>query len=71
MRATVVGAGRIALEHLGALKTLGPLKVFVCDQSAARLGGPGGPPSPPPANDAATCRRSARSSLPSRRLGDR
>ena len=35
MRAAVVGAGHIVLEHLGALKTLGPLEVFVCDQSAA------------------------------------
>ena len=35
MKAAVVGANRIALEHLHALKTLGPLEVFVCDQSAA------------------------------------
>ena len=35
MKAAGVGAGRIALEHLGALKTLGALEVFVCDQSAA------------------------------------
>ena len=30
-----MSANRIALEHLGALKTLGPLEVFVCYQSAA------------------------------------
>ena len=35
MRAAIVGAGRIALEHLAALKTVGPLEVFVCDRSAA------------------------------------
>ena len=35
MRAVAVGAGGIALEHLGALETLGPLEIFVCDQSAA------------------------------------
>ena len=31
MTAAVVSANRIALKHLGALKTLGPLEIFVCD----------------------------------------
>ena len=35
MKVAVVGAGRIALEHLGALKTLDNLQIVVCDRSAA------------------------------------
>ena len=35
MKVAVVGAGRIALEHFGALRTLDDVEVIVCDRSAA------------------------------------
>jgi predicted dehydrogenase len=35
MKVAVVGAGRIALEHFGALRTLGDVEVVVCDRSPA------------------------------------
>jgi len=34
MKVAIVGAGRIALEHFGALKTLDGVEVVVCDRSA-------------------------------------